>query len=194
MKKYVKSSTVNNAAALGSKETVNPKVWLPELGLTMEDKKTIRGNSKLDDKVINAAQTACLKEAIPRHLWLARLPRKPNLIFEPIPVNFVQIHHDPKRDHCVCSSSDGNIHVFDSLFKTLSGSMQIQLAECYRFTIKFDTLEIEVPRIQWESGGIDCGLFAVAFAYELAAARIRVQQTKQAVPTVSNARSFDQMP
>jgi hypothetical protein len=64
LKKYTKPSTVNDAAGSRSKDTVNPNVCLPGLGLTAKDKKTIQNNSKLDDKVINAAQTV-LKQQFP---------------------------------------------------------------------------------------------------------------------------------
>ncbi|CAB4007441.1 retrotransposable element [Paramuricea clavata] len=64
LKKYAKPSTVNDAAGSRSKDTVNPNVWLPGLGLTAKDKETIQNNSKLDDKVINAAQTV-LKQQFP---------------------------------------------------------------------------------------------------------------------------------
>jgi hypothetical protein len=40
LEKYAKPSTVNDAAGSRSKDTVNPNVWLPGLGLTAKDKKT----------------------------------------------------------------------------------------------------------------------------------------------------------
>jgi hypothetical protein len=189
LKKYAKPSMVNDAAGSRSKYTINPDVWLPGLGLTAKDKKTIQNNLKLDDKVINAAQTV-LKQQFPGISgWQDTILSQTS--FESIPVDSVQIHHNPKRDHWVCSSSvHGNIQVFDSLFETLSASMQIQLAECYRSAINFDVLEIEVPSVQRQSGGIDCGLFAIAFAYELASGNEHTIQSKR----FEQHRMRDQMP
>jgi len=46
--------------------------------------------------------------------------------------------------------------------------MEIQLAECYQTLATDRTLAVELPPAQTQQGGVDCGLFAIAFAYELA--------------------------
>jgi hypothetical protein len=88
LKKYAKPSKVNDAAGSRSKDTVNPNVWLPGLGLTAKDKKTLQNNSKLDDKVINAAQTV-LKQQFPGISgWQDTILSQTS--FESIPVDSVQ--------------------------------------------------------------------------------------------------------
>ena len=47
--------------------------------------------------------------------------------------------------------------------------MEIQLAECYQTLVTGRTLVVELPPAQIQQGGVDCGLFAIANAYELAA-------------------------
>ena len=47
------------------------------------------------------------------------------------------------------------------------------------FAIKFDALEIEVPSVERQSGGVDCGLLAIAFAYELASGNDHTIQSKR---------------
>jgi Ulp1 family protease len=58
------------------------------------------------------------------------------------------------------------------------------------FAINVDALEIEVPFVERQSGGVDCGLFAIAFAYELASGNDHTIQSKR----FEQHRMRDQMP
>ena len=80
----------------------------------------------------------------------------------------VQIHHTGKN-HWVCSTSiNGHLRVYDSSSsKNITSSMEIQLAECYQTLATDRTLAVELPPAQTQQGRVDCGLFAIAFAYEL---------------------------
>ena len=154
------------------------QVFEMELHLTSKDKEAIQNNSRLDDRVINAAQTILKRQFPDVSGWQDAILSQTS--FVPIPVDSVQIHHDQRRQHWVCSSSiHESIQVFDSLFETLSTSMQIQLAQCYRFAINVDILEVQVPSVQRQSDAVDCGLFAIAFAYELASGNEHSMQSKQ---------------
>ncbi|CAB4043419.1 polycystic kidney disease 1-like 2, partial [Paramuricea clavata] len=64
----------------------------------------------------------------------------------------------------------------------LTSSMEVQLADCYKSLINQDKLEVELPPVQVQLGEVDCGVFAIAFAYDLAAgndpSNVRYDQSK----------------
>ena len=78
----------------------------------------------------------------------------------------------------------GYVKVCDSLYDDLAGSTKVQLAQCYQNLIdEFGCLEVDIPPVQTQAGSVDCGLFAIAFAYELAVGHqpvheVRFDQTK----------------
>ena len=66
----------------------------------------------------------------------------------------------------------GYVQVADSLFNDITGSIKVQLAQCYRTLIDdFGNIEIDIPPVQIQTGSVDCGLFAIVFAYELASGK-----------------------
>ncbi|CAB3997089.1 Hypothetical predicted protein [Paramuricea clavata] len=62
----------------------------------------------------------------------------------------------------------GCVEVFDSVYSDLSPDTNIQLSTIYTNFTNNDVLEVEVVPGQHQSGSVDCGLFAIAWAYELA--------------------------
>ena len=101
--------------------------------------------------------------------------------FIPVQHEAIQIHHVLNPQHWVTSSSIGQtVAVYDSKFSggELSSSLTHQLASIYRPLVSTEdedgdeidppTLYVEVPYVQQQSGIIDCGLFAIAFAVHLA--------------------------
>ena len=61
-----------------------------------------------------------------------------------------------------------NICGFTTFSKKLTSSMEIQLAECYQALVTGRTLVVKLLPAQIQQGGVDCGLLAIANAYELA--------------------------
>lgn len=90
----------------------------------------------------------------------------------PVVDESVQIHFTG-QNHWVCSTSIGRyVRVYDSSgSKQWTSSMEVQLTECYKSLVDGDKLEVELPPVQVQLGGLDCGVFAIAFAYDLAAGR-----------------------
>ena len=131
----------------------------------------------LDGKVINAAQEVLKRQFPAMSGWQDTVIGQ--VAFKSLLVDSVQIHHEPRRCHWVCSSSmNESVQVFDSMFDTLSSSMQVQQSQCYRFTINVDVIDVQLPSVQRQTGGVDCGLFAIAFAYELASGNEHGIKTK----------------
>ena len=46
--------------------------------------------------------------------------------------------------------------------------MEVQLAECYRPLVTDRSLAVKLPLTKIQRGGVDCGLFEIAIAYDLA--------------------------
>ena len=82
----------------------------------------------------------------------------------------LQIHYTGKH-HWVCSTSIGGyVRLFDSGGPSkLTSSLMVQLAECYGCLAENNKLVVEMPPTQKQRGGVNCGLFAIAFATDLAA-------------------------
>ena len=167
LKNYAKPKPTKECGYSRTKASTIKNTWLPKLGLIVQDRDTIKNNLMLDDKVINAAQEVLKRQFPAISGWQDTVIGQ--VAFESLPVDSVQIHHEPRRRHWVCSSSmNESVQVFDSMFDTLSSSMQVQLSQCYRFAINVDVIDVQLPSVQRQTGGVDCGLFAIAFAYELA--------------------------
>ena len=61
------------------------------------------------------------------------------------------------------------MRVYDSASpKNLTSSMKVQLSECYKSLAMDKKLAVELPPAQIQQGGVDCWLFALAFACDLA--------------------------
>ena len=97
----------------------------------------------LDEKVINAAQEVLKRQFPAIFSWQDSLIWK--VAFESLPVDSVEIHHQPRRRQWVClSSRNESVQIFDSMFDTLSSSMQVQLSQCYRFAINVGITNVQL--------------------------------------------------
>ena len=90
----------------------------------------------------------------------------------------VQIHHAGEQDHWLVSyvgrvtDSDPRPQVFilDTALSTPTEGLKDQLSIMYGHLAGDDNLlSVSYRPVQRQKGGIDCGLFAVAYAYELCA-------------------------
>ena len=94
----------------------------------------------------------------------------------------MQIHYVKERSHWVASSyKDGKVELYDSLFDgKLAPSLQVQLAQLYGSTTNNSAICITAVAVQQQEGGVDCGLFSIAFAHCAASggnvARLRLNQ------------------
>ena len=166
---------------LGNGAAHENDAWIKELGLKKVDRKILQQKSMLNDRIINAAQKL-IKNQFPQVGGLQD-PVLSQTSFECCPGEGVQIHHTGNT-HWITSSSIGGqpIAVYDSLFDDLTESTEKQLAECYRGFIDIARqFRVEMCPAQLQKGSVDCGLFAIAYAYELASGN-----------TYLNEVSFDQ--
>jgi hypothetical protein len=82
-------------------------------------------------------------------------------------VESIQFHNNAQLHWLLSTSIGGTVKVFDSIYRVPNNSMRQQLRDVYR-TKAFDgAIQVQFPACQKQNGGVDCGLFAIAFAVEL---------------------------
>ena len=152
-----------------------------KLSLSQQHKETIERSGKLDCDIINYCQKLLLREhpsmyglqdtrlvpVIDNDTWIYRTP------FSPVKGTAVQILHTGD-DHWITSVAvdKSRVYVYDSLLsekRPLSNSTQIQLSKLYGNSLC--EVKIRLPRVQQQQNGVDCGVFAIAFATEFCFAK-----------------------
>jgi hypothetical protein len=150
----------------------NNDEWIKALGLKKSDRTDILKKRMLNDRIVNGAQNLIKKKfALVGGL---QDPLLSQLSFDRCTSEGVQIHNTGKI-HWITSSSIGGqpVSVYDSLYDDLTESSEKQLAQCYHNCIdQAGQLHIEIASFQKQKGSTDCGLFAIASAYELASGNI----------------------
>lgn len=133
----------------------------------MNDRAILVGDDLLNDKIIHAAQML-IKKANPQINGFQD-PVLSQLRLENRSKEAVQIHHTGKCHWVTSSSLNDHVAVYDSLHSGLSEGTTVQLAQAYKDHIDaLGNLQVDIPPVQQQSGCSDCGLFAIAFAHELA--------------------------
>ena len=144
-----------------------PSKWIccGEVTLTNEHMKTLQSEREwIDDDLIHAGQTLLQNQ----HPYMGGL-QKPALsaqfAMEPNAGEFIQILCI-RNNHWICVSTVGcqpsTINVFDSMYGFLDRQMKKLIADIMQTREK--QIKVHYCDVQWQSGGSDCGLFAVAFA------------------------------
>ena len=83
--------------------------------------------------------------------------------------NAIQIMHDRVNHWIVTTNLSGNVEVFDSIYrKPHNEDVKKMLCLFYKRNIAYGKLKISYPNVQRQLGSNDCGLFAIAFAVDLA--------------------------
>ena len=78
----------------------------------------------------------------------------------------IQIHHTGLFHWMTSASLNGTVYLYDSSFHggPLSSSLQIQLAQIYKTRIEKEH-GAESVAVQQQVGSMDCGVFAIPFAF-----------------------------
>ena len=142
------------------------------LSLKKSDCTDILRKRKLNDRIINRAQKL-IKKKFPRVGGLQD-PVLSQSSYDRCTSEGIQIHHTGKAHWITLSSIGGQpVNVYDSIYDDLTESTEKQLAQCYHNCIdQAGQLHVEMASIQKQKGSTDCGLFAIASAYELASGNI----------------------
>ena len=123
----------------------------------------------LDDITVNHAQQL-LRQEFSHQRGLQNTLLSQGCKFSVSRTNSIQIHHIGSRNHWVTTSSNetGDVTLYDSLRhgSDLSNDLKQQIACMYK--TDEPQMTVSVARVQQQKGGSDCGLFSVAFAFDLA--------------------------
>jgi hypothetical protein len=137
--------------------------WMKDPYLTKLEKAILENDSWLNDRHISAAQ-CLLQRQYPHVDGLQNSVLGSRLMFSVMHSEGVQIINHEK--HWICISTigcqPGHVDVYDSLFSTLSPSAVRQI--CTLLHSREPKLTVRMRDIQLQSGGSECGLFAIASA------------------------------
>ena len=161
-----KAATINVETYSRNKFTFH--YWLPDLKLTTEDKEILLNPvGKLTDNIINAAQTL-LRAQYPHVPGMQDVVCGMALSFDVQPEEFVQILNT-QTEHWLTVSSIGcqhpTVNVYDSMFRSAGTKTKAQIA-CILHTQQ-KQIKLNFMSVHIQSGGSDCGLFAIANATAL---------------------------
>ena len=152
--------------------------WLPSLFLTQKDREELESNTYLSDKHTFAAQKL-LQKQFPKTRGLQDTCLS-QTTFESVALHsqdgaVVQIHHTRGNHWVVSAFMDGEVLVYDSLYRNIAPDLVKQLKEVYKDHLQTDgeteKLRVIMPSLNPQKGGEDCGVFTAAYAYELCCGR-----------------------
>ena len=118
----------------------------------------------LTDRHFNAA-SMMLQRRFPEVRGLQHTVLGHNLSFRVIEPPFVQILHvDNNHWMTVICIEDTLVKMYDSVYRSVDTDVTIQAASMIKSSSDYISFRVENTQIQ--KGGVDCGLFAIAYATE----------------------------
>ena len=144
------------------------KMWLPDLGLTDDDRQILlHPMGWLTDSIVNAAQNL-LKQVAGHVSGLQDVTRGMVHSFDVETGEFVQVLNN-QRGHWLLVSTIGcphpTVRVYDSMLRSAGTHVKSQVASL--LNTQQPTIELQFMDCQVQSGGSDCGLFSIANATAL---------------------------
>lgn len=151
-------------------------MWIPELNLFESDRSVIESNAWLNDNIVFAAMKLLEKQVQTkgRHIygWQSTQNRK-SMSFKALPpgAKFVQIFH--LGDHWITASNvicgdHKTVRIYDSLHTSKRPSLDLMQQICSLVHPNSDLYRFDVMNVQSQKNGSDCGIFAIAYATQLA--------------------------
>ena len=141
-------------------------IWKEVHGIRLHKthKQILSTSQWLDDDIITVCQHL-LKEHHPLVGGLQPVVLAEKLAMQPELGEFVQILN-AGRSHWMTVSTigcaPGEINIYDSLHLKLSSTNKKVVSDLMMY--KGQAITVNYIDVQWQSGGADCGLFAIAFA------------------------------
>ncbi|XP_070549612.1 uncharacterized protein [Ptychodera flava] len=157
-----------------SVENSSTLYWNRDLGLTYNDMLTVVNGSEFSDMHIYAAQKL-LKQQYP-HISGLQSTVLPVSQLRSISVESIQIHYNGHGHWVTSSNVGGKVQIFDSSF---GGHIPDELLKqvTHIYGLNKHSCSIECPPVQQQVGNKDCGLFAIAFAVEIAEGNVQTIQS-----------------
>ena len=152
---------------VGSSDLASNQQWVcnPLYTFTISDREDVLSPSGwLSDKVIHSAQLLMLQQ-FPHILGLQPPVLQQTLSFQVHRGEFVQIICVGDNHWCTVSSIDGEVKVYDSLYQSVS-SHTLRIIASLVFS-SASQLVVRMMDVERQSNGSDCGVLAIAFAYDI---------------------------
>ena len=147
----------------------SPAQWCKVAGIQLNEthKKILQSSRWVDDLTITASQNL-LQQQHPQVGSLQPPLLATQLALEPQGGEFVQIVNICNNHWITLSTvgcKPGHINVYDSLHMRLTSEVKEVIADLMQW--KGKEITINYSDVQWQIGGSDCGIFAIAFATAL---------------------------
>ena len=132
--------------------------------LSQDEISRVCSQQMLTDRHINAA-SMMLQRQFPEVRGLQHTVLGQNLLFRVIEPPFVQILHvDNNHWMTIICIEDTLVKMYDSVHRSVDTDVTIQAASMIKSSSDYISFRVENTQIQ--KGGVDCGLFAIAYATE----------------------------
>ena len=135
-----------------------------DVKLTNQEVSLVKNGRMLNDRHIDAANQM-LRKQFPEVRGLKSPVMGQSLSFPVTDPPFVQILH-VRENHwmTVVALDKTTVHVYDSMFRCVGTCVSMQSASMLQSSE--DHISFRIQNVQIQDGGVDCGLFAIAFATE----------------------------
>ena len=143
--------------------------WIKSLSLTKSDEQQLAAGGELTADLIYSGQLL-MKRLYPSQNGLQDTSYLAEKVWHSKPFKFVQVIYVKSR-HWAClsnkfTSEENEVELFDSL-RTKSPDHSILSQASTILQSKANKIKLKMVNVQQQSGSSDCGLFALAFAYDL---------------------------
>ncbi|XP_078692236.1 polycystin-1-like protein 2 isoform X2 [Branchiostoma floridae x Branchiostoma belcheri] len=140
------------------------------LNLRARDKAALKYNEMLTDDHIQAAQRLLHHQYPALHGLEAPTIGLCEDGFAKMRGKGLQIHHNSRKHWVLSSYTDGQVCLYDSLGAAMTTSLKVQLYQSYAAYAdqERNVLTIILPEVQRQENFVDCGLFTIAWAVDIA--------------------------
>ncbi|XP_078663957.1 polycystin-1-like protein 2 [Branchiostoma floridae x Branchiostoma belcheri] len=144
--------------------------WISDLKLTAEDKAVLLSDEVLTDKHIHAAQMLLRRQYPGLGGLQDTTVGASSYGYTRVSGEGLQIHHTGQFHWVLSSSIGGHVSVYNSIPGRINALLESQLRQCYApvSNMATDVLTVKVPCVQLQESGSTCGLFAIAWAVDIA--------------------------
>ena len=138
--------------------------WIQNLGLTVTEKNFITNGEEICDNIVNAAASLLMRVNPLLNIQSATLDSS---LLSHNPMESIHIHHNAAHHFVTTSSFGGKVILYDSMNIAPTNQLKEQITAIYSPDNTIPEF-FRAPINTLQSGSVDCGIFAIAYATDLA--------------------------